>query len=149
MILAPFCAGWLIFAASRWISRSDGRFLTSYQRPLLAETVSTCLVLAGAYPTLIELISQFLGHWTAAFGFDLSYPPLWGGLSLAAAAGTLVAYPFHLWMIRRGVIRWGMGAARESAPVRPIAWYVQLFLALAALGLMVAAVLFATSLTTG
>ncbi len=107
LALAPFCVGWLIFAASRGISRSDDRFSTAYHRPVLAELVSACLVLAGAYPTLIALIIRFLGPWTGPLIFDLTYAPLWGGLSLACLAGALVTYPFHLWMIRRGVIRWG------------------------------------------
>ena len=64
------------------------------------------LVIAGAYPPMTALIRFFI-EWTVAIGFDLTYAPLWGGLSLACLAGTLVTYPFHLWMIRRGVIRWG------------------------------------------
>jgi poly(3-hydroxybutyrate) depolymerase len=106
MVLLPFCTGWLIFAAARRLSRPDASFSTAYRRPVLTEVVSTGLVIAGAYPPMTALIRFFI-EWTVAIGFDLTYAPLWGGLSLACLAGTLVTYPFHLWMIRRGVIRWG------------------------------------------
>jgi hypothetical protein len=140
MILAPFCAGWSIFAASRWISRSDGRFMICYRRPFLAEMVSTCLVLAGAYPTLIALIMRFFGRWTAPFGFDLTYAPLWGGLGLACLAGTLVTYPFHLWMIRRGVIRCGEAAMSGKVFVSKLAWYQQAALVLPACAVVLSAI---------
>ena len=107
MVLLPLCSGWILFAAARRLSRSDASFAAAYRRPVLAEVGSTGLVVAGAYPTLIALVNRFFGPWTSPFGFDLTYAPLWGGLSLACLAGTLLAYPFHLWMIRRGVVRWG------------------------------------------
>ena len=106
MVLLPFCAGWLIFAAARRLSRSDAGFSAAYRRPALAEVMSTGLVIAGAYLTMNALIRLF-DKWTVPLGIDPAYAPLWGGLSLACLAGTLVTYPFHLWMIRRGVIRWG------------------------------------------
>ena len=45
---------------------------------MLAELISTCLVLVGVYPTLIKLINESFGPWTAVLGFDLTYPLLWG-----------------------------------------------------------------------
>jgi len=138
-ILLPFCAGWLIFAASRWLSRSDARYLTSFRRPLLAEMASTCLVLTGVYPTVVVLVNRFLDSWAGPYGIDLFYPPLWGVLSLAALAGTLVAYPFHLWMVRRGVIRWGVATEEDS--VRKLAWYLQAALFLLAFAVMIAAIM--------
>jgi len=108
MVLIPLCVNWLIIAASRWLSRSAENFSKTYHCPFLIGMVSSILVLVGAYPLLIELINRNFGPWTTWFVFDLSYPPLWGSLSLAALAGMLITYPFHLWMIRRGVIRWGI-----------------------------------------
>jgi hypothetical protein len=62
--------------------------------------------MAQGFATMIGLISRFFNRWTMQFGFDLFYPPLWGVLSLACLAGTLIAYPLHLWLIRRGIICW-------------------------------------------
>ena len=138
MFLAPFCTGWLIFATARRISRSDKRFLGSYRRPLVAEIASTCLVLAGTFSTIIFLLNRFIGRWTAFFGLDLLYPPQWGVLSLATLVGTLVAYPLHLWMIRRGMIRWGKPAMIREGAIRKLAWYQQGGLILLALILMLA-----------
>jgi hypothetical protein len=115
----------------------------------LAELASTFLVLTGAYPVVLVGLQRVVGPWLGPFNPDFTYPPLWGALALGTLAGALVTYPYHLWMTRRGVIRWGMGATGEAAPARPMAWYVQLPLALAALGLMIAAVLLATSLPPG
>ncbi len=99
LVLLPFCVNRLIITASRWLSRSAEHFSIAYHCPFLIEMCSSFLVLVGAYPTLIELINRYFSPWTTWFGFDLSYPPLWGSLSLAALAGMLITYPFHLWMI--------------------------------------------------
>jgi len=106
MVLLAFCVGRLIYVATRWFSRSDARFLASFRRPWYVEAVSVCLILAGAVPIFV-VSERIFRRWLGAFVLDLSYPPLWGGLILAGLAGALVAYPFHWWLIRRGVIRWG------------------------------------------
>jgi hypothetical protein len=145
LILVPLFIGWLIFAASRWLSQSDDRYLASFRRPVFAEIVSTCLVLTGAYPTVVLLGNTFFAHWLGPFGLDLSYPPLWGALCLATLAGTLVTYPFNLWMIRRGVICWGFVAG--ETPVRKLTWYWQIVLILLALAVMVAAIMLSIQLS--
>jgi poly(3-hydroxybutyrate) depolymerase len=143
--LLPVGSGLLVFVAARALSRSDLAFRESFRRPVLAELASTFLVLTGAYPVVLVGLQRVVGPWLGPVNPDFSYPPLWGALAVGTLAGALVTYPYHLWMIRRGVIRWGMDSAGATAPARPLAWYVQLALALAALGLMVAAVLLATS----
>jgi Na+/melibiose symporter-like transporter len=145
LILLPLFIGWLIFATSRWLSRSDDRYLASFRRPVFAEVISTCLVLTGAYPTVVLLANTFFARWLGPFGLDLSYPPLWGTLCLATIAGTLVAYPFHLWMIQRGLICWG-GAAEENS-VRKLAWYLQAVLFLLASAVMIAAIMLSIQLS--
>jgi dienelactone hydrolase len=117
ILLAAFCVGWLIFAAARSLSRFDGRFAAAYRRPALAEVASTCLVCAAAFAVVNTLIMRVFGNW-ASFGFDLTYAPLWGSFSLAALAGTLVTYPLHLWLLRRGVIRWG-GYSSQTETTSP------------------------------
>lgn len=142
--LVPVCAGWLIFAASRWISRSDASYGLAYRRPVFAEVVSTCLVLVGVYPTVNILIGRYLARWTVPFGFDLFHPPLWGVLCLAALAGTLVTYPFHLWMLRRGLIRWGPAVPPGEAPARGLAWYLQGALVVLSIAAMLGAIFLST-----
>ena len=79
----------------------------AHRRPLLAEVISTNVVLTGAYPGLVILGSRWLDRWYP-FGTDLTSPPLWGILSLGAIAGALAAYLVHVWMIRRGLVQWGV-----------------------------------------
>ena len=116
LALLSFCGGRLFYAAARWASRSDVRFLALFRRPWLAEAASTCLMLACVFPAFFVLEKLFR-TWLGPFVCDLSYPPLWGGLILAGLAGALVAYPLHWWLIRRGVIRWGVPPiAGEDTP---------------------------------
>jgi dienelactone hydrolase len=122
-LFVPFSTGWLVFAASRWISRLEPNYIQSYRRSLFAEAVSTCWVLTGAYPTVNVLGSKYIGRWTAPFGFDLSYPPVWGLLCLAAFIGTLLAFPLHLWMIQRGEIRWGADNLSIGDFPKRLPWY--------------------------
>jgi hypothetical protein len=83
------------------------------------------------------LIGRCFDRWTAPFGFDLSYPPLWGALCLAGVAATLLTFPFHLWMIRRGVIAWGVApAALHRGPV----WYWKAALMLLSFAAMLGAI---------
>jgi len=147
--LLPLCSGALIFAAAKWLSRSDPPFEAAFRRPILAEAVSTFLVLAGAYPTVTAMETHYLGPWTSLFNIDLSYPPLWGTLVLAALAGALIAYPYHLWMIRRGVVRWGVGPAVDAGGPRGLAWYFQLALVVLSFAVMVGAVVLSQQVAWG
>jgi poly(3-hydroxybutyrate) depolymerase len=135
--LLPFAVGGLTFALSRSLSRSDPDFLRAHRRPIFAEAVSTCLVLTGVYPTVNLLISRYIAFWSEPFGFGLFHLPLWGALCLAAMIGTLLAYPFHLWMIRRGVIAWGQAPA---APRHDLAWYAKTALIVLAFAIMIGAI---------
>jgi hypothetical protein len=119
LLAVSLFTGWLIYAASRWVSRSDASLAASYRRPILAALASTVLVVAGGSLVTIWLLNRYLGPWVGPLGLDLGYPPLWGALSLAALAGTLVTYPLRLWLIRRDVIRWG--GAPGSTTARTVA----------------------------
>lgn len=145
VFLIPLSIGGLIFAAARWASRSDPGFAEAYRRPLLAAMTSTCLVLVGVYPTVNTLINRVFARWTSPFGFDLLYPPLWGALCLGALAGMLVAYPFHWWMIRRGVIRWG--SAPSSGGDKRLSWFVQAVVFVLAFVAMLAALMLSMQLS--
>jgi uncharacterized protein len=140
--VVPLSAGWAVFASARLISLANASYRQSYRRPVAAEMASTCLVLAGVYPVVNALITKYLSPWTVPFGFDLLYPPLWGALSLGAVAGTLLAYPFHLWMIRRGVVQWGEPPIPGVA--KGLAWYVQAVLVALAIAVMLGAIVLST-----
>jgi dienelactone hydrolase len=136
LFLLPFSAGALTFALTRWLSRSDTSFRFSHSRPLFVETVSTCLVLAAAFPIIITVIAICKNFWNP-FAVDLFYPPFWGAFCLAALAGMIVTYPFHLWMIRRGLIAWGLVPA---VPRRGLAWYWKGALLLASFAVLLGAI---------
>ena len=140
ILLMPFCTGWLVFAASRWISRSEPNYAQSYQRSLFAEAVSTCWVLTGAYPTVNILGSRYIEPWTVPFGFDLSYPPVWGLLCLAALIGTLLAFPIHLWIIRRDEIRWGAALLPDESIKKRLSWVLRVLFLLTSFLVMLGAI---------
>jgi len=147
--LLPFGVSWLIFTISRWISQPEARFGCVYRLPLFAEAVSTCLVLVGLYPTVNILIGRLFNRWAIPFGFDLSYPPLWGALCLGTFAGTLVSYPFHLWKLKRGVIRWGATAPTREAVTRGLPWYQQVTLVVLSFAAMLAAIFLSMQIAQG
>ncbi|MBM3121327.1 MAG: DUF4396 domain-containing protein [Chloroflexi bacterium] len=140
--LLPLASAVLVPAAAKALSRSDPVFRDSIRRPILAELASSGLVLAGAYPVVVLGLQRVVGPWLGPFNLEFTYPPLWGALAVGTMAGALVTYPYHLWMIRRGVIRWGSHPAADDA--RGLAWYWQAALFLAALAAMLAAVMFST-----
>ena len=139
VLLVPLFAGWLIFSVSRWISRSAAGYDLYSRRPLFTDVVSTCLVLAGLFP-IVNILSMSFFQWTFPSGYDLFYAPLWGALCLGAIVGMLVAYPFHLWMLRRGEFRWGSEAFSKEDPIRELAWYVKVVLVVLAFVIMLGAI---------
>jgi hypothetical protein len=135
--LIPFSVSGLTFALSRWLSRPDPGYGRAHRRPVFAEAVSTCLVLAAAFPTVNVIITSCIAPWAAPFGFGLFHLPLWGALCLATMVGVVLTYPFHLWMIRRGVIAWGVApAALHRGPV----WYWKAALMLLSFAAMIGAI---------
>jgi hypothetical protein len=87
---------------------------------LLPKIVSTNLALTGAGPVFMLLTSAWLERWYP-LGFDLGSPPIWAVLSLAAIAGALIAYPLHIWLIRRGLVRWMPPVEAGARPASPAA----------------------------
>jgi len=138
--LLPLCTGWLVFATSRWISRSEPNYAQAYHRSIFAEAVSTCWVLSGTYPTVNIMGSKYIDPWTAPFGFDLSYPPVWGLLCLAALIGTLLAFPLHLWLIRRSEIGWGATSFPDEEISKGLPWYLRASLLLVSFIVMLGAI---------
>ncbi|MGD8794257.1 MAG: serine hydrolase, partial [Anaerolineae bacterium] len=124
VLLVPFLVGWLVFRAPRLAARLGIGYGRALRRALLTELISAGLVLAGMFPVLYLGVNDWLDG-----RIDLVSPPWWGLLALAAALGALVAYPFHLWLARRGL---------EAAPSLRTAWaglLLSLVLLVASLGL--------------
>jgi dienelactone hydrolase len=138
--LLPLCTGWLVFATSKWISRSEPSYFQSYHRSMFAEAVSACWVLMGAYPTVNILGSKYIDPWTTPFGFDLSYPPVWGLLCVATLIGTLTALPIHLWMMRRGEISWSAASETDEETSVGLPWYIRILLLLASFIILLGAI---------
>lgn len=147
-LLLPLFVEWFILAVSKWISQSTAAHDLYSRRPLFVEVVSTCLVLTGLFPVVFYLMMRWFNFWTYGRPWDLLYPPLWGALCLGAIAGTLVTYPFHLWMIRRSLFRWGT-VAILNAPTRELAWYVKVVLVLLSLVTMLGAMFLSMQIAQG
>ena len=93
--------------------------MTAARNTALVELVSTALVLAGMLPVLVSL--------TEWWGFTenlLASRFFWLDFSLAAIAGTLVVYPFNVWMARRDSVpshtRATVGSESAELPPVPI-----------------------------
>lgn len=83
------------------------------------------------------------------FGFDRTYPALWGALCLGAFAGTLVAYPFHLWIVKRGMIRWGAEAIPDEDAISVLAWYAKIALVVLSFAAMLGAMFLSMQIAQG
>lgn len=55
-LLTPFITGILVYCIVILLSKLGSRYRLNLRRPIFSEIVSTCLVLAGAYPVVIMLI---------------------------------------------------------------------------------------------
>ena len=135
VLLAPLLVGWLAFRAPQLGARLGMAYPRAAGRALLTEIISASLVLAGLFPVL------YLGviHWLSGHN-DLARPAWWGILGLAAVAGALVVYPFHLWLARRGLDGRATpeGGLRQPTPSLRTAWAALLLsfaLLVASLGL--------------
>jgi hypothetical protein len=124
----PLLSGWLIFRAPAMASSSKTRYRMALRRTLLAEIISTNLVLSGVFPLILipsNLYPDFFGPIS---------PPTYLLFSLAATVGGLLTFPYHAWMIRRGFHVWpnqsfidGESAQEvdsEASPTLRSAWVV-------------------------
>ncbi len=114
ILLAPLLVGWLIFRAPLMAARSGGRYWVAVRRTLLAEFISTILVLIGMLPVLILLPDILLTEWWGGFANDPSSWLFWGVFSLAAIVGAVILYPYNVWMVRRNSAAWPGRATAES-----------------------------------
>jgi CubicO group peptidase (beta-lactamase class C family) len=139
--LLPLLTGWLIFRAPAFAHQAGGGYLHALRRTLLAEVITTLLVLAGMLPAIILLQTR----WFPIGNFDVTNPLLWLMVSLSAMAGAIFAYPFNYWLARRGFLIWpGPGAvegkAGQAMPSLRTAWWALLLSAAVLVGSMALAV---------
>ena len=100
-----FIAGLIISGRTKWALMRDDRHRDNPSRLLFSQIISTNMVLTGAGPVFLLLNRGWLERWYP-FGVDLGSPSFWGVLALAAIAGATIAYPIHVWMIRRRLTQW-------------------------------------------
>jgi hypothetical protein len=98
-IVVPFTVGWLALRAPLYAAATGRGYWLSARRTLLAEAISSCLVLAGTLPVAITLEYRWFSS-----GIALSSPLFWVMLLLATFSGALVVYLLYLWMARRGIV---------------------------------------------
>ena len=95
---------------------------------------------AGGWPVFVLVVNRW-----SPFGLLLTDPLFWPLLTLATIVGALVAYPFHFWMARRGVVRWEVPSPVGEVSVEPEArkprWFEALAIALLTYVIVVAAIL--------
>ena len=112
VLLLPLATGLLVYACTQWAARGGRARWIFSRKPLATELVATIIFLIGAYPLVIWLGEGWIATWYPS-GADLSNPAQWIVLIVAAWGGAAVATPAHLWMIGRGLLRWG--PAKETA----------------------------------
>jgi CubicO group peptidase (beta-lactamase class C family) len=113
-LLAPFATGWLLFRTPLFASSTSRSYWSALPRTLLAEAMTTMLVVAGILPVSITLESQWF-----PYTYQLDSPLFWAMNLLAALIGALIVFPLHLWMVHRGFQAWPFGATQEGHPLLP------------------------------
>ena len=96
-LLLPFLVGWWIFRAALAAARSRGWYRIAVRRPLLAEFTSAILILAGLLAVLIPMSEPW---W---FSLDSRTFFFWGVFSAGAIVGTIIVYPYNVWLVRRAL----------------------------------------------
>ena len=101
ILVAPFLVGWLIFRTPLIAARLGSAYWVAARQSLLAEFISTILILTGMITVLMLLPEKY---WF--FTFDPKNLLFWELLTLGAVAGALIVYPYNLWMVRRDSAPW-------------------------------------------
>lgn len=112
-LVFPLLVGWVVFRAPIFAQRTRAGYFLSLRRTLLAEIITTLLVLAGMLPLIVMLQTR----WFPIGNFDLSNPLFWLMMSTAAVAGAIVVFPFNYWLAHRGRLFWPGPVARAGEPV--------------------------------
>jgi hypothetical protein len=109
--LAGFAFGLLIFQALFMRKMLGGSYPEAVRRSSLPEWLSMNGVMAGMIPVMVILQGRDMA------AMEPTSPRFWGVMSLAVMAGTVVAYPFNVWLVKGG-FKHGMGTDRPSPEAR-------------------------------
>ncbi|MBU7017179.1 MAG: DUF4396 domain-containing protein [Theionarchaea archaeon] len=118
IFVLPFITGFMISSLVQMNVKKNYRYRFIFRHCFIMDVISTNMVLTGVYPVVFILISLWLNQWYP-LGVDLTSPPVWGVLSLAAITGVLTAYPVHKWMISRGFVQWGIPSSEDRDSWHP------------------------------
>ena len=101
-----FAFGLLIFQSLFMKDMMGGSYLKAVRHSLYPEWVSMNFMMAAMFPTMVLLM---MGRdMRAMLPSELVF---WGAMSVAVAAGVLLAYPVNTWMVAKG-LKHGMGTVR-------------------------------------
>jgi hypothetical protein len=114
MLGLPYLFGLFVFRATFMASRLGGRYGAALVASAFPELLSVLFVLAGVLPAVllpVSLLPELFGK---------ADPRTLILFSFGAVVGAIVAYPFNLWMVRRGYALWPAYAASsdEGAEVK-------------------------------
>ncbi len=98
-LLSPLLIGWLFFRAPLYASWAKQSYWVAMLRTILAEFMSTLLVIAFSLPVIMFLER----HWDP-YAWSMDSPLFWVKFLLAVFVGAVVTYPLNLWMSRRYLI---------------------------------------------
>jgi|GEM_PF-385147 len=105
----PLATGWAMNRLSR------------PRRSWSAELLSTNLVVAVVLPVAALIVRRWLYTWYPSPGWHAENPPFWAIVTIAACAAAVVAYPAHVWMIRRGLEeRAATPPAKQPQTTKPV-----------------------------
>jgi len=138
-IALPAITGLLVFFLVWAATPRDDRHRFPFRRPLLAAIISANMGVAGGWPVFIIIVNRW------SFALTPTDPLFYPFLTLGAIAGALVAYPLHIWMVHRGVVRWEtpspVGEVAAEPKVRKPRWFKALAITLLTYVIVVAAIL--------
>ncbi len=138
-IALPAITGLLVFLLAWVATPRDDRHRFPFRRPLLAAIISANMGVSGGWPVFVIIVNR------RSFSLLLTDPLFWPLLTLAATVGALVAYPFHIWMVHRGAVRWEapspVGEIAAEPKARKPRWFEALAITLLTCVIVVAAIL--------
>ena len=105
--VAGFAFGLLVLQALFMRRMLGGSYMEAVRRSFPPEWLSTNGVMAGMIPVMVLLMGRDMA------AMEPWSPRFWGVMSLTVMAGTAVAYPLNVWLVRIGS-KHGMGTERPA-----------------------------------
>lgn len=102
---AGFSFGLFVFQSLFMKDMLGGSYWQAVKATWFAEWVSMNAVMAGMIPVMIILMTNNMR------AMEPTSPRFWGIMSLATLVGAALAFPFNVWLVKRG-LKHGMGTER-------------------------------------